>query len=172
MLQSTKRPTLKNGASYTRSSLICVWCVPPLILVWSESLVTSLTRCLLQLTFYFVLFHLLVSIAHDVPFSQTPLPLCPPQTVVKKSEKADHAHREKILNLLPPNPFIGCSLGTGVCTYTNIFANTVSYNCLEQLADEEKETYRCNDALLFYRVADHVLSTTVADSAAALQPVQ
>ena len=133
---------------------------------------TSLTRCLLQLTFYFVLFHLLVSIAHDVPFSQTPLPLCPPQTVVKKSEKADNAHREKILNLLPPNPFIGCSLGTGVCTYSNIFANTVSYNCLEQLADEEKETYRCNDALLFYRVADHVLSTTVADSAAALQPVQ
>jgi hypothetical protein len=92
------------------------------------------------ITFYMVLFHVLVIMAHDVPFSQTALPLCPPQD--DESSLRDHAalsaeqrhqERQKLLELMPPNPYVSCNWNTAVCTYTDLYSHTVSYNCLDQL---------------------------------------
>eukprot|EP01045_Picozoa_sp_COSAG04_P007403 COSAG04_NODE_386_length_15303_cov_3.425151_7_plen_1858_part_00 len=85
-------------------------------------------------TFYCVLFHAIVVIAHDVPFNQDVLPLCPPQL-----DRSSGKTSKEILDDMDPTSGVTCDLTSANCYYTNKYNTPVSYNCLEQLGSTTQE---------------------------------
>ena len=85
-------------------------------------------------TFYIVLFWGIVIIAHDVPFNQDVLPLCPPQL-----DRSSYKKPKEILEDMDPSSGVTCDLATANCHYIDKYNARVSYNCLDQLGSTTEE---------------------------------
>ena len=121
---NSDRLDAQSGQSYRESNVPHgAWDVKPLVqqglrqqqktFLERRGMMHSFKANLRVFTFYLALFQVIVTIAHDVPFQQDVLPLCPPQLQISAQTP------DEILNDMDRSYGPTCDLNTAMCQYLN-----------------------------------------------------
>ena len=121
---NSDRLDAQSGQSYRESNVPHgAWDVKPLVqqglrqqqktFLERRGMMHSFKANLRVFTFYLALFQVIVTIAHDVPFQQDVLPLCPPQLQIRAQTP------DEILNDMDRSYGPTCDLNTAMCQYLN-----------------------------------------------------
>jgi hypothetical protein len=141
---NSDRLDAQSGQSYRESNVPHgAWDVKPLVqqglrqqqktFLERRGMMHSFKANLRVFTFYLALFQVIVTIAHDVPFQQDVLPLCPPQLQISAQTP------DEILNDMDRSYGPTCDLNTAMCQYTSKYNTHVTYSCLDQLGSTRAE---------------------------------